>query len=144
MTDDADGPSNWQAQIEGDIDVASIDTGNADRDNHLRSADFFDVANHPKIAPTREKALELWRAGEKVLIFCHFRHTGRALRRHISADLEAWVKMGAPDPREKITQIRPATPWESGSPMTAYRVRWLPPSARPCPPCSLTCEKVTW
>jgi polyisoprenoid-binding protein YceI len=31
------------------IDTASIDTGNADRDAHLRSADFFDVATFPAI-----------------------------------------------------------------------------------------------
>lgn len=35
--------------IRVDIDVASIDTGETDRDNHLRSADFFDVENHPKM-----------------------------------------------------------------------------------------------
>lgn len=30
-----------------DIDVASLHTYAEERDNHLRSADFFDVANHP-------------------------------------------------------------------------------------------------
>jgi polyisoprenoid-binding protein YceI len=29
------------------IDASSIDTGNAQRDGHVRSADFFDVENHP-------------------------------------------------------------------------------------------------
>jgi polyisoprenoid-binding protein YceI len=38
-----------RSSFEGEIDVASIDTGNADRDNHLRTNDFFDAANHPKI-----------------------------------------------------------------------------------------------
>ena len=31
------------------IDAASIDTGNADRDAHLRSADFFDVETFPEV-----------------------------------------------------------------------------------------------
>jgi polyisoprenoid-binding protein YceI len=36
-------------QLAADIDANSIDTNNDKRDNHLRSADFFDVANNPKI-----------------------------------------------------------------------------------------------
>ncbi|GGX07314.1 YceI family protein [Streptomyces lomondensis] len=31
------------------LDVASLDTGNAKRDTHLRSADFFDADHHPEI-----------------------------------------------------------------------------------------------
>jgi len=38
-----------QSVAEATIDVASIDTGNQKRDNHLRSADFFDVAQFPQI-----------------------------------------------------------------------------------------------
>jgi polyisoprenoid-binding protein YceI len=32
-----------------EIDTASVDTRVEPRDNHLRSADFFDVQNHPKM-----------------------------------------------------------------------------------------------
>jgi superfamily II DNA or RNA helicase len=42
-------------------------------------------AAHPKIRATAEKAVQLWTQGEKVLIFCHYRATGRALRQHISS-----------------------------------------------------------
>lgn len=38
-----------RSQVEAEIDAASIDTGVADRDTHLRSADFFDVARFPKL-----------------------------------------------------------------------------------------------
>ena len=37
------------ASVEFTIQAASIDTGAADRDKHLRSADFFDVEKFPQI-----------------------------------------------------------------------------------------------
>jgi polyisoprenoid-binding protein YceI len=37
------------ADIQFSGDISSIDTANADRDGHLRSADFFDAENHPKL-----------------------------------------------------------------------------------------------
>lgn len=37
------------ASLDVVIDASSIDTGVADRDAHLRSADFFDVERHPEI-----------------------------------------------------------------------------------------------
>ena len=40
------------AAIEFSGDIASIDTANADRDGHLKSADFFDAENHPKLTFT--------------------------------------------------------------------------------------------
>ena len=37
--------STAKARIE--IDLASVDSGNPDRDGHLKGPDFFDVENHP-------------------------------------------------------------------------------------------------
>jgi ERCC4-related helicase len=45
-------------------------------------------ARHPKVAPVVARVLDLWRQGEKVVVFCHYRETGRALVRHLSAALE--------------------------------------------------------
>lgn len=44
----ADNPLESSATAE--IDLSSIDTGNQQRDDHLRSADFFDAANAPTMA----------------------------------------------------------------------------------------------
>lgn len=47
MTSSDDQFKNVEATA--DIDIDSIDTNSTDRDNHLKSADFFDAENNPKI-----------------------------------------------------------------------------------------------
>ena len=47
-TVDTANPAN--SKVELAIDVPSIETGVADRDGHLKSADFFDAENHPRIS----------------------------------------------------------------------------------------------
>jgi polyisoprenoid-binding protein YceI len=45
--------SNWPASTaQVTLQVASIDTGNEQRDGHLRTNDFFDAPNHPQITFT--------------------------------------------------------------------------------------------
>ena len=50
LTADEEHPEGCCVEVE--IDVASIDTGSADRDAHLRSADFFDAEQYPRITFT--------------------------------------------------------------------------------------------
>jgi polyisoprenoid-binding protein YceI len=42
-------PDPLQSTISATVDLSSIDTGNADRDAHIRSSDFFDVEQHPTL-----------------------------------------------------------------------------------------------
>jgi polyisoprenoid-binding protein YceI len=56
------------AEIDLWIDASSINTGDAKRDEHLKSADFFDVQNHKQITfisstfgkPDQDGNLEIW------------------------------------------------------------------------------------
>jgi polyisoprenoid-binding protein YceI len=41
------GPSTTDFEVVANIDLASIDTSNPDRDAHVRSTDFFNVDQHP-------------------------------------------------------------------------------------------------
>jgi polyisoprenoid-binding protein YceI len=43
----ADNPLD--SRVEAHIDASSVDTRDENRDNHLRSADFFEVESHPQI-----------------------------------------------------------------------------------------------
>jgi len=47
--------------------------------------------NHTKINATVDKAIDLWLKGEKVLIFCHYIETGRALRNYISKKIKSII-----------------------------------------------------
>lgn len=46
----ADPDAVEQSSVTASVQTASIDTGNDDRDKHLKSAEFFDVGKFPEIA----------------------------------------------------------------------------------------------
>jgi len=73
-----------RSSFEGEIDVASIDTGVADRDTHLRSNDFFDAPNHPKIT-FKSSRIEPKGEGEFVV---HGDITIRGVTKPIALDVE--------------------------------------------------------
>lgn len=53
--------------IDATIDAASINTGEAKRDEHLRSPDFFDVAKHPTLTFKSKKAKVLGKGKLEVI-----------------------------------------------------------------------------
>lgn len=50
---------------------------------------------HPKINATVKKVVDLWEAGEKVLIFAFYRRTCHALRLHIGHEIERRIMLSA-------------------------------------------------
>jgi polyisoprenoid-binding protein YceI len=68
----------------GEIDVASIDTGNAQRDDHLRTSDFFDAPTYPTIAFTSTR---IEAAGDGAFVV-HGDLTMRGVTRPIALDVE--------------------------------------------------------
>ena len=49
-------PDGTLKTVEMTLDVGSIDTNEPNRDQHLRSPDFFDAVTHPKIRSARRES----------------------------------------------------------------------------------------
>lgn len=61
-----------RSRVRADVAAASLDTGNALRDAHLRSADFLDVEHHPRISFVSSRATQIaadtfWLRGDLTL-----------------------------------------------------------------------------
>ena len=73
-----------RSSFEGEVDVASIDTGNAMRDEHLRASDLLDAERHPKIR-FRSTRITLEREGQYVV---HGELTIRGVTKPVAFDVE--------------------------------------------------------
>jgi polyisoprenoid-binding protein YceI len=70
--------------IELTIEGASVNTGNPQRDKHLRSADFFDVENHPQVRFVSDRAVL---AGEALQVSGRLEAAGKSIPLEIDARL---------------------------------------------------------
>ena len=76
---------NGRPAVELVIDADSLDTKQAKRDEHLRSAEFFDVAKHPQI---RFESDDVLLAGETLKVRGQLHAAGRS----IPLDIDAAVR----------------------------------------------------
>lgn len=76
---------NGRPVVELVIDADSLDTKHGKRDQHLRSADFFDVANHPQV---RFRSDEATLAGDTLKVSGRLHAAGRS----IPLDVDAAVR----------------------------------------------------
>ncbi|GMR20793.1 MAG: hypothetical protein BMS9Abin36_1390 [Gammaproteobacteria bacterium] len=81
---------NLGAELEDDV-IEGVAKSDSETDWYLRQikeaikpGDRVLSELHPKIRPVVDRVVDLWLKGEKVLVFCHYIKTGRALRAHIS------------------------------------------------------------
>lgn len=73
-----------RSSVEGEIEVASIDTGNADRDTHLRANDFFDAPTFPKIT-FKSTRIER-KSGDEYVVYGDL--TIRGITKEVALDVE--------------------------------------------------------
>jgi polyisoprenoid-binding protein YceI len=74
-----------QAEIRFSANLASVDTGNAQRDGHLRSGDFFDVEHHPEMTFQGRQITDYEEDGEFKL---HGDLTIRGISRPVTLEVE--------------------------------------------------------
>ena len=93
---DAKNPA--QAKVEATIDVATVNTREADRDKHLKSADFFDADKYPQMTFKSKK----WVAAGKD----HFKVTGDLTIRGVTKEVIFDVSGVTPETKGMMGEIR--------------------------------------
>jgi polyisoprenoid-binding protein YceI len=100
VTGDLSNPAS--AQVDVTIDASSINTGNTKRDDHLRSADFFEIEKHPAIT---FKSKKIEKAGDG------YRMTGDLTMRGVTKEVVLAVDAPA-------SPIQVGKAWRSGTSAT--------------------------
>ena len=85
-TAETEGDDFSTAKIHFSADVDSINTNNEQRDGHLKSPDFFDVANHPNMT---FEAMGMEKTGDE-----NYNLTGNLTLRGVTKPVSLKVEMG--------------------------------------------------
>lgn len=93
-----EGDSLVPSSVEVTIDTASIDTAVADRDNHLRSGDFFDVERFPAMTFKSKRVEKV--SGEELRLVGDL--TIRDVTKEVSLDVEVGGKQTDPWGNERV------------------------------------------
>jgi polyisoprenoid-binding protein YceI len=80
-----DGSNYASIQVEATIDVASVNTREPKRDDHLRNADFFDAATFPKISFKSKRVEKI--SGNRFSLIGDL--TMRGITREVALNVEA-------------------------------------------------------
>ncbi len=93
-------PSAARADVT--IGAASIDTGNARRDKHLRTADFFDVERYPALRFMSRRITAIEAAAGR------YRVTGDLTIRDVTREVQLDARYGPPSPVAGVREPRMA------------------------------------
>ncbi len=85
-----DGQDITKSKVDVRIEAASINTNTADRDAHLKSADFFDAANAPYLTFTSQKVEQVKGDGLKV----HGQLEIRGVKKTVTLDVDPLTPAG--------------------------------------------------
>lgn len=86
-----------QMKAEGQIEMSGIDSGNGQRDGHVKEADFFDVSTHPQAtftATSFEGMPAEWTAGQTVDFKMNGTLTVKGVEKEVTFDAKAAYENG--------------------------------------------------
>ncbi|MFS0871194.1 YceI family protein [Paenibacillus xylanilyticus] len=81
-----------QMKADGQIEMSGIDSGNGQRDNHVKEADFFDVSTHPQAtftATSFEGVPAEWTAGQTAEFKMNGTLTVKGVEKEVTFDAKA-------------------------------------------------------